>query len=87
MTIALLNSFQRQIKKEKGQVKTDIDRVFGRKLGLIERIVGCPHQNIGCPFAQENVSYRGCLDCRDRRQFNADTFETYGSFYAPPAVP
>lgn len=59
---------------------------FGRKLGLISRLVGCSHRELSRPFIDGNTSYKCCLKCGARRQFNTETFETFGSFYYPPAI-
>lgn len=61
-------------------------QAFGRKLGLISRLVGCSHRELSRPFVDGNTSYKSCLKCGARRQFNIETFETFGSFYYPPAV-
>ena len=62
-----------------------VERILGRELGLITRLVGCSHREMGRPFEEGKVRYRSCLKCGARRQFNADTFETFGKFYVPPA--
>ena len=59
-------------------------QVFGRKLGLVSRLVGCSHRDLSRPFVDRNTSYRSCLKCGARKQFNPETFETFGTFYAPP---
>src|SRR6478672_5706888 len=59
-------------------------QVFGRKLGLVSRLVGCSHRDLSRPFVDRKTSYRSCLKCGARRQFNTETFETFGTFYAPP---
>lgn len=58
--------------------------VFGPKLGLISRLVGCSHREVGRPFVQGNTAYRSCLKCGARRQFDPGTFETFGNFYGSP---
>ena len=69
--------------KAKGSVN---DEVFGKKLGLMTRLFGCQHSNVGRPFGNSKVGYRACMSCGARRQFDPDTLETFGAFYAPPAA-
>lgn len=61
-------------------------RVFGKRVGLLVKFFGCEHRNISRPFTEGKVNYRTCLQCGARRQFNPDTFETFGEFYYPPAL-
>lgn len=62
------------------------ERVFGRKIGLLTRLFGCQHTNIGRPFSRGRSSYRSCISCGARRQFDIETLETFGPFYAAPAA-
>jgi hypothetical protein len=62
-----------------------VEAVLGQELGLITRLVGCSHKEMGRPFRDGNIKYRSCMKCGARRQFNEQTFETFGKFYAPPA--
>ena len=64
---------------------TEVDgRVFGKRVGLLTKFFGCEHKNISRPFISNKVSYRTCLQCGARKQFNTETFETFGEFYYPP---
>jgi hypothetical protein len=85
-TALLLNKFQRLIYKKK-KWKNEVDQfVFGQKMGLMTKLFGCWHENISRPFVQGRTSYRSCLNCGARRQFNPETLQTYGKFYFPPVV-
>jgi hypothetical protein len=85
-TTFLTNTIQRLGQKKISDRKLIDRRVFGRKIGLMTSLFGCWHENVGRPFVKANTAYRTCLDCGARRQFNTDTFETYGKFYSPPVV-
>jgi len=61
-------------------------RIFGEKVGFIGKIFGCQHEEISRPFSQEKIAYRSCLKCGARKQFDAETLETFGEFYFPPVV-
>jgi hypothetical protein len=60
--------------------------VLGRELGLMTRLVGCSHRELGRPFKDGKTQYRSCVKCGARRQFNSETFETFGKFYLPPVT-
>lgn len=60
-------------------------RVFGEKVGFLAKFFGCEHRNISRPFISGKTSYRTCLQCGARKQFDTETFETFGEFYYPPA--
>jgi hypothetical protein len=81
-----VSKFQNLLQRhEKGSKEKD-SFVFGAKLGLVALLFGCRHDNLSRPFTQGKTSYRSCLDCGARKQFNAETLETYGDFYCPPTV-
>ena len=60
------------------------DHVFGRKIGMFTRLFGCQHTNISRPFNLGRTSYRACISCGARRQFDPQTLQTTGAFYAAP---
>lgn len=62
------------------------DETFGIKIGLAAKLFGCRHKRISRPLTIGNTSYRACLQCGARKQFDTRTLKTYGSFYYPPAV-
>ena len=62
------------------------DETFGIKIGLAAKLFGCRHKRISRPFTIGNNSYRSCLHCGARKQFDTRTLKTYGSFHNPPAV-
>jgi hypothetical protein len=61
-------------------------QTLGEKVGLFGKIFGCWHKHLSRPFSDKNTSYRACLECGARKQFNAETLKSSGSFYYPPAV-
>ena len=62
------------------------EQVFGEKVGIFAKIFGCEHKNISRPFTAGGTSYRTCLQCGARKQFDSETLKTFGSFYYPPIV-
>lgn len=59
---------------------------FGARIGLFGKMFGCWHKRLSRPFSNRRASYRTCLDCGARRKFDAQTLQTFGPFYYPPAV-
>jgi hypothetical protein len=57
---------------------------FGKRVGFFSKIFGCGHQDLSRPFSRGKFGYRVCLRCGARKQFNAETLETFGSFYYAP---
>ena len=60
------------------------EKVFGKKLGLLSRIVGCSHRDLSRPFVEGGVGYKTCLNCGARSPFDSKTFKSDGKFYAAP---
>ena len=60
--------------------------VFGEKIGLMGKVFGCWHKELSRPFTSVTESYRVCLDCGARKQFDPQTLKTFGPFYYPPTV-
>ena len=84
MTPAILrNKFQALIFRKGERTKNSDAFPFGRKVGLMAKLFGCRHGNVGRPFTIGKTAYRSCLNCGARRQFNPDTMETHGNFYFP----
>jgi hypothetical protein len=65
--------------------RTDIS--LGTRIGLLGKIFGCWHKEISRPFTNKKGSYRVCLDCGARREFDTKSFKTLGKFYFPLSVP
>jgi len=58
----------------------------GVKIGLLGKIFGCWHKDLSRPFSENKRSYRVCLECGARREFDTESFKTLGTFYYPPSV-
>jgi len=74
---------------EQDLVDTSFDRAessLGTKIGFVGKLFGCWHKRLGRPITRKNLSYRSCLECGARREFNTERFETSGPFYYPPMV-
>ncbi len=62
------------------------DKALGSRIGLFGKLFGCWHKNLTRPLTIENSSYRACLHCGARKQFDTQHLKTFGSFYFPPAI-
>ena len=49
--------------------------------GWLARVFGCWHKEMSRPFTDQGQTYRTCLDCGARRQFNLRRWEMQGDFY------
>jgi len=47
----------------------------------ITRLFGCWHREMSRPFSSQGQTYRSCLHCGARRQFNLRRWEMQGKFY------
>jgi hypothetical protein len=59
-----------------------ITLAFGRWLA---EIFGCQHKHMSRPFSRQGESYRVCIDCGARRQFDEQTWNSAGPYYYKPA--
>jgi hypothetical protein len=62
------------------------EKVFGKKLGIVSRLLGCQHRRLTRPFGSGGTAYLSCLECGARKHFNTKTLETSKSFYSAPAI-
>jgi hypothetical protein len=68
-------------------IMTDNSRVLasipsgGGVGGWITRLLGCWHKEMSRPFSHQQQTYRTCLACGARRQFNLKSWEMQGGFY------
>ena len=66
-----------------------IDRTaaqFGKKIGIVAKLFGCKHKRLSRPFTNRHGSYRACIECGARTEFDINSFKTLGTFYYPPSV-
>ena len=49
--------------------------------GWFARVFGCWHKEMSRPFTDQGQTYRTCIDCGARRQFNLRRWEMQGDFY------
>jgi hypothetical protein len=53
---------------------------------LMARVFGCWHREMSRPFSSQGQTYRTCLHCGARRQFNLGRWEMQGRYYYRPAA-
>ncbi len=52
-----------------------------RSCARLSRLFGCWHMELSWPFSSQGQTYRVCLACEARRQFNPRTWTMQGKFY------
>lgn len=55
--------------------------LVGKIGGGLNRLFGCWHSEMSRPFSSDGQSYRVCVSCGARRQFNTGSWQTQGDFY------
>jgi hypothetical protein len=48
-------------------------------------LFGCPHKEMSRPFSRQGETYRVCINCGARRQFDEKTWISTGHHYFKPA--
>jgi hypothetical protein len=49
--------------------------------GFLTRVFGCRHKEMSRPLSVQGQTYRTCLHCGARRQFNLKSWEMEGDYY------
>jgi hypothetical protein len=56
---------------------------FTHVKSVFQRAFGCWHRRMSLPFTRGTETYRTCVDCGARRQFNLEEWTMVGAFYRP----
>lgn len=59
---------------------------LGKRIGIFGKLFGCWHKRLTRPVTRDRVTFRSCLECGARRNFDMERFKTTGPFYFPPTV-
>ena len=59
-----------------------VDTSF-EKQSVVKRVFGCWHLKMSRPKTENKVTYRYCIKCGMRRNYDLETFKNSGSFYKP----
>ena len=68
---------------------TQLANMDGRKksthtlLFLVSKLWSCWHRKMSRPFTHEGETYRVCLKCGMRREFDLSTWQLKGRYYQP----
>ncbi len=52
---------------------------------LFSDIFGCQHREMSRPFSRHGETYRVCITCGARREFDEKTWNSSGRYYHKPA--
>ena len=59
-------------------------RTVGERIGeFLARAFGCRHRQMSLPFTRGNLTYRTCVACGARRDFDLVKREMVGPYYYP----
>lgn len=50
---------------------------------LLSRLFGCKHRRLGFPITHERGTYRVCVRCGMSRNFDPQSWRSFGPFYRP----
>lgn len=62
-------------------VQTNASSQAGGVSSWLAKVFGCWHKEMSRPFSIQGQTYRTCLDCGARRQFNLGNWEMQGDYY------
>lgn len=75
------------LKQEITGPRIEWTRLMTAPLSWLTRVFGCWHREMGRPVTSSGESYRACLDCGARRQFDTQAWEMQGPFYYAQDAP
>jgi hypothetical protein len=78
---AALGTLERYSPGERTRLSNVLSAVFSR---FAEKF-GCQHREMSRPFSRHGESYRVCISCGARRQFDEKTWNSTGRYYYKPA--
>jgi hypothetical protein len=80
-TVEIMHTGQAIIENHAGFTKAARSSTNGGIGGWVTRVFGCWHMDMSRPFSSEGQTYRTCVACGARRQFNLRRWEMQGDFY------
>jgi hypothetical protein len=78
---AALGTLETYSHRERTSVSNALSGLFHR---LAEKF-GCAHREMSRPFSRHGETYRVCISCGARREFDAKTWNSSGRHYYKPA--
>jgi hypothetical protein len=64
-----------------GRVSREPKGLTAQLSSWLTRVFGCWHTEMSRPFTRDGESYRTCLECGARRQFDSSRWEMVGAYY------
>jgi hypothetical protein len=62
-----------------------VSRITTALGGWLGDLFGCQHKEMSRPFSRQGETYRVCIGCGARRQFDQQTWNSAGPYYYKPA--
>ena len=78
---AVFETFDRYANHDHGKVH----ELASATWNWLGNVFGCPHKEMSRPFSRQGETFRVCITCGARRQFDARKWSMQGSFYYKPA--
>ena len=75
-SIAIIN--QQMFRQQQAERSRALNSAAQR---LAQRLLGCWRHNLSRPFTFQGRTYRVCMKCGLSRNFNLETWKTYGASY------
>ncbi len=64
-----------------GHSRTEPNGLTAHLSNWLTRVFGCWHSEMSRPFTHDGESYRTCLECGARRNFDPKKWEMVGAYY------
>ena len=58
-----------------------VGNLVGSLRAAVTRVFGCHHLSMSRPFTRDDRTYRVCLKCGKRRDFDLETWKMSGPYY------
>ena len=76
-----MQTAQAIVENHQNAVQMNASSQAGGVSGWLAKVFGCWHKEMSRPFSIQGQTYRTCLDCGARRQFNLGNWEMQGGYY------
>jgi len=79
---AVFETFDQYSNREQGKIHEFASATWN----WLGNALGCPHKEMSRPFSRQGETYRVCINCGARRNFDRQTWKQTGPYYFRPAT-
>jgi hypothetical protein len=73
-----------EVIQQRGEILSLASANVLEKIGIaLARVFGCRHRQMSLPFTRGSLTYRTCVACGARRDFDLDQRVMIGPYYYP----